>query len=99
MSEIDLLKAALLMGVYVALAGSYGLTYTLARLYLRHAFALRRAAIALYGLHGLSAIMLVAFTPLQAGWKALIIASSAAFLVIPPLTWRFLLLTHEGEVS
>jgi hypothetical protein len=52
----------------------------------------------LYGLHGVAAIVIVAWTPLQVGWKGLILASSAAFLVIPPLTWRFLRHTHETEV-
>jgi hypothetical protein len=97
MSEISLLQSALLLGLYVALAGSYGLVYTIARL--QDALILHRMACILYGLHGLTAIAIVAWTPLQIGWKGLIVASSAAFLAIPPITWRFLQRTHENEVQ
>jgi len=96
MSQINLLQSALLLGVYVTLAGGYGLLYTVARL--QHAIALQQISFALYGLHGLAAIALVGWTPLQMGWKGLVIVSSAAFLAIPPITWRFLQRTHENEV-
>jgi hypothetical protein len=52
----------------------------------------------LFGLHGLAAIAIVAWTPLQAGWKGLIAASSIAFFAIPPIIWRFIQRTHETEV-
>ena len=97
MNAINLLQAALLLGLYVALAGSYGLVYAIARL--QDAPSLRRIAFVLYGLHGLAAGVIVAWTPLQVGWKGLIVASSAAFLVIPPTVWRFLQRTHETEVQ
>jgi hypothetical protein len=97
MSEIGLLQSALLLGLYVALAGSYGLVYTIARI--QDAISLYRLSLVLYGLHGLTAIAIVAWTPLHIGWKGLIVASSAAFLVIPPLTWRLLQRTHEPEVQ
>ena len=96
MSEIGLLQSALLLGLYVALAGGYGFVYTIARL--QRAITLQQASFVLYGLHGLTAIAIVAWTPLQVGWKGLIVASSAAFLAIPPMTWRFLQCTHETEV-
>jgi hypothetical protein len=97
MSEIGLLQTALLLGLYVALAGSYGLVYAFARL--QEASILHRISLILYGLHGLTAIAIVLWTPLQVGWKVLIVASSAAFLAIPPITWRFLRHTHESEVQ
>jgi hypothetical protein len=97
MTEIGLLQSALLLGLYVALAGAYGLAYTLARI--QNAIALQRTSFVLYGLHALTAIVIVVWTPLQLGWKGLIVASSVAFLVIPPITWRFLQLTHETEVQ
>ncbi len=97
MSEIGLLQSALLLGLYAALAGSYGLVYTIARL--QDALILHRIALSLYGLHSLTAIVIVAWAPLQIGWKGLIVASSAAFLAIPPITWRFLQRTHETEVQ
>jgi hypothetical protein len=97
MSEIGLLQTALLLGLYVALAGSYGLVYAIARL--QDSSILHRLSLVLYGLHGLAAITVVAWTPLHVGWKGLIVASSAAFLAIPPITWRFLQRTHETEVQ
>jgi len=97
MNEISLLQTALLLGLYVALAGSYGLVYAIARL--REASILHRMSFLVYGLHGIAAIAIVAWTPLQIGWKGLILASSAAFLAIPPVTWRFLQRTHETEVQ
>ncbi len=97
MSEISLLQSALLLGLYVALAGSYGFMYTIARL--QDALILLRLAFVLYGLHCLTAIAIVVWTPLQIGWKGLIVASCAGFLAIPPLTWRLLERTHETEVQ
>jgi peptidoglycan/LPS O-acetylase OafA/YrhL len=97
MSEIGLLQTALLLGFYVALAGSYGLVYAIARL--QDSSILHRISFALYGLHGLAAIAIVTWTPLHVGWKGLIVASSVAFLAIPPITWRFLQRTHETEVQ
>ena len=97
MSEISLLQSALLLGLYVALAGSYGFVYTIARL--QDALILHRLSLVLYGLHTVTAIVIVGWTPLQIGWKGLIVASSAAFLAIPPITWRFLQRTHETEVQ
>jgi hypothetical protein len=85
-----------LLGLYVALAGGYGLAYTFARI--QCALALRRMSFVLYGLHVLTAMAIVVWTPLDAGWKGLIFASSVAFLGIPPATWRLLQLTHKTEV-
>ena len=78
------------------LAGSYGLVYAIARLW--DALILRRVSMILYGLHGLTALAVVGWTPLEIGWKGLIVASSVAFLAIPPITWHYLQRTHETEV-
>ena len=96
MTRLSLLETALLLGVYVALAGSYGLVYAIARL--QDVTILRRVSMILYGLHGLAALAIVGWTPLEVGWKGLIVASSIAFLAIPPITWRYLQRTHETEV-
>jgi hypothetical protein len=97
MTAMNLIQTALLLGLYVALAGSYGLSYAIARL--RGAGSFPRVPLIMYGLHAATAIVIVAWTPLHAGWKGLILASSAAFLVIPRITWRFLEHTHETEAS
>jgi len=117
MSGISLLQTALLLGVYVALAGGYGVVYAIAHLQdarlqdarlqdarlqdarLQDASILHRISLALYALHALAATAIVAWTPLRLGWKGLIVASSAAFLIIPPIVWRFLQRTHETEVQ
>ena len=96
MTKLSLLETALLLGVYVALAGSYGLIYALARL--QELAILRRISAIVYALHGLTAVAIVAWTPLEIGWKGLIVASSVAFFAIPPITWRYLQRTHETEV-
>jgi hypothetical protein len=97
MSGISLLQAALLLGLYVALAGSYGVAYAMA--HLQEAPVLHRISSILFGLHGLAAVAIVAWTPLQVGWKWLIVASSIAFFAIPPIIWRFIQRTHETEVQ
>jgi hypothetical protein len=51
MNEISLLQTALLLGLYVALAGSYGLVYAIARL--NEGSILHRISFIVYGLHGL----------------------------------------------
>ena len=97
MNEIGLLQTALLLGLYAALAGSYGLVYAIARLH--EASILHRLSFIVYGLHGLTAIAIIVWAPLLVGWKGLIVASSAGFLAIPPFTWRFLQRTHETETQ
>src|SRR5579864_346178 len=65
MIQIQLLETALLLGLYVLLAGGYALTYTLAWMWHRSGF--RTAAIALYGMHGLVAAGVVFWAPLWLG--------------------------------
>ena|SRR5215831_11812833 len=97
MTRLSLLETALLLGVYVALAGSYGVVYALARL--QGAAILRRISALIYALHGIiTAVAIVVWTPLEIVWKGLIVASSVAFFAIPPITWRYLERTHETEV-
>jgi hypothetical protein len=96
MTRLSLLETALLLGVYVALAGSYGVVYALARL--QGVAILRRISALIYALHGITAVAIVVWTPLEIVWKGLIVASSVAFFAIPPITWRYLERTHETEV-
>jgi hypothetical protein len=95
MTAVSLLETALLLGLYVALAGAYGLVYAIARL--KGAAVLRSLSVVIYALHAGAALAIVLWTPLDIGWKGLIVASSIAFLAIPPITWRFLRHTHETE--
>ena len=95
MTPSAMLATALLLGGFVAAAGAYGLLYCAVRLS-RHRM-LRAGSYASYGILCLIAFVLVAFTPLHLGWKALIAASCALYLIIPPVTWRYLLRLHRTE--
>jgi len=95
MTELGLLETGLLLGLYVLLAGMWGVLYGVARLCRLTVF--RGAASAVYGLHGLAALAIVMATPLGLGWKCLILASSLIFLAIPPVAWRFLQRIHADE--
>jgi hypothetical protein len=97
MTEFGLLQTGLLLGLYVLLAGTWGLLYAVARLWSTAIF--RRMAAAVYGLHGLTALAVIMRTPLGVGWKCLIVTSSLAFLAIPLIAWRFLQHIHENESS
>lgn len=90
-----MVATALLLGALVAAAGAYGLLYCVARLYGSPILgaASRVCCVAL----GALAAAIVALTPLHFGWKALVAASAAAYLAIPPITWRYLTRLHRGE--
>ena len=93
MSPFDLLVTSALLGLFVLLAGGYGVFYALGRLHDRR--GLIAAAFASYGLQCVVAAALLAFTPLLGGWKALIAASCVLYLPVPPLTWRYMGMLHH----
>ncbi len=92
-----MVATALLLGAFVAMAGTYGLLYCLAHLWDRS--VLRNASLLSYAALCAITVALIAFTPLHFGWKVLIAASCAAYLVIPPITWRYLTKLHRGELG
>ncbi|MBI3530837.1 MAG: hypothetical protein HY067_23065 [Betaproteobacteria bacterium] len=94
MSAAQMLVTSLLLGLFVLLAGCYGVLYCLGRL--RANGGLGRAAVVAYLLQGITTGML-ALTTLDFWWKALLLASFVAYFPIPPLTWRFLENLHEPE--
>jgi len=91
MSALPLIETGLLLGIYALLAGVWGLLYAVGRRLGRF----RPAAAAAYGLHALTALVIVLWTPLGFGWKCLIVAGTAAFWPIPQVVWRFLERTHS----
>jgi hypothetical protein len=95
MTPTGLLSTALLLGLYVLLAGGYGLVYTLARL--ERWRNLKSVAGVFFVLHCAIAVLIVVSSALAPGWKLLLVASSVAIFVIPPLTWRYLEHIHGGE--
>jgi hypothetical protein len=92
----QMLGISLLLGLFVLLAGCYGLLYCLGRL--RENRNLARLARAAYLLQGVTAGLL-ALSALDFWWKALLLASFVAYLPIPPLTWRLLENLHQPEES
>jgi hypothetical protein len=94
MTAAQMLGTSLLLGLFVLLAGCYGLLYCLGRL--RASRNLVRAAVAAYLLQGVTTGLL-ASSALDLWWKALLVASFVAYLAIPPLTWRFLEQLHEPQ--
>ena len=95
MTAGQMLGTSLMLGLFVLLAGCYGLLYSLGRL--RANRRLEHAAVAAYLLQGITTAGLLTLTPLDFWWKALLLASFLAYLPIPPLTWRFLENLHEPE--
>jgi hypothetical protein len=97
MTPRAMVATALLLGAFVAAAGSYGLLYCLSRLWRRP--ALKIASFACYGVLCALTAMILALTPLYFGWKILIAASCIAYLVIPSVTWRYLQRLHNEARS
>ena len=95
MTPSAMLVTALLLGGFVAAAGAYGLLYCAARI--SEHKALRAGGYLSYAGLCLIAFALVTFTPLHVGWKVLVAASCAIYLMIPPVTWRYLTRLHREE--
>jgi hypothetical protein len=88
-----LILSALLLGLFVLLAGVFGLLYSLA--ILRGVNRLFAAAYGCWVLQVLVTIAIVVVTPLGPGWKLLITASCLTYLQIPRLTWHYLQRLHN----
>jgi peptidoglycan/LPS O-acetylase OafA/YrhL len=95
MTPHAMLTTALLLGAFVTAAGAYALLYCAARIS-DHPM-LRAGGLLSYGALCMIAFALVAFTPLHVGWKVLIAVSCAAYLMIPPVAWRYLGRLHQEE--
>ncbi len=91
MSGAEFLVTSTLLGVFILLAGSYGVLYALGRL--RESGRLMAAAFSSYALQCAAAAALVAFAPLG-GWKVVIALSCLLYLPLPPLTWRYMTRLH-----
>lgn len=95
MTELELLWTALLLGGLVLLAGGYGILYGIGKL--AGSRAMRLAAFACYGLQCAITLAVVGFSPLTGPWKLVVVVGTLGFLVIPPVTWRFVEQTHQSE--
>ena len=97
MNALATLETGLLLGLYALLAGIWGVLFALAQL--REISIFRQSATVAYGLHAITALAIVLWTPLGFGWKCLIVGSSLVFFVMPWMTWRFLQHTHQNGGS
>jgi multisubunit Na+/H+ antiporter MnhG subunit len=97
MTPTAMVATALLLGAFVVMAGAYGLLYCASRLYDRAGLKTGRRLS--YAALCAIAAAVVFLTPLHLGWKLLVAGSCAAYLGIPPLTWRHLNRIHRGDTS
>ncbi len=95
MSPAQMLETSGLLGLFVLLAGCYGLLYGLGHLH--HRRDLIRAGFASYALQCAVAVAVLMFTPLLGWWKAFIALSCVLYCAIPPVTWRYLTLLHRPQ--
>ena len=93
MNPEQVLETAALLGLFVLLAGGYGLLYGLGQLRRRRDLIV--ACFACYGLQCIVVVAVLLFTPLLGWWKAFIALSCALYLAIPPVTWRYLTALHR----
>lgn len=87
-----LIETAVLLGLFVLAGGGYGGLYSIGRLSARP--LLVRLGLACWSLAFALAVVIALATPLDPGWKALILGSAIAYAVIPPVTWHYLERTH-----
>jgi len=95
MTPDALIRTTVLMGLLVLAGGGWGVLYCLARVRARR--DLLRAGAACYALVLVLALAICALSPLDVGWKLLIVASALAYAVIPPVTMRHLERLHAEE--
>lgn len=95
MTPESLLATAAMLGLFALAGGAYGGLYSIGRLAARPALVLAGCAcwVAAFAL----ALAIALATPLDFGWKLLILASAIIYAAIPPMTWRYLARTHTGE--
>lgn len=97
MTPASLIETAILLGLFVLAGGGYGSLYSAGRLWSRP--ALVRAGTACWVVAFALALTIAIRSPLDAGWKLLIVASAVVYAVIPPATWRYLERLHGEQDS
>lgn len=95
MTPQALIETTVMMGLLVLAGGAWGVLYCMGRVRARK--DLLRAGIASYALALLLALAIAVFSPLDFGWKLLIIGSALAYAAIPPITLRYLERLHSDE--
>lgn len=91
MTPVALIETALLLGLFVLAGGGYGGLYAIGRLRARAGLVVAGRACWIVAMA--LALVIALYTPLDLGWKLLILGSAVVYAVIPPMTWRYL--QHE----
>lgn len=92
-----LIETAVLLGLFVLAGGGYGGLYSIGRL--RSRVGLVRAGGVCWAIAFAIALVIALATPLDVGWKALILVSAVVYAIIPPLTWRYLERLHIERID
>ena len=95
MTPQALIETTVMMGLLVLAGGAWGVLYCVGRVRARK--DLVRAGIASYALALALALAIAVISPLDFGWKLLIIGSALAYAAIPPITLRYLERLHADE--
>lgn len=95
MTPAALIETAVLLGLLVLAGGGYAGLYGYGRLRARPALVAAATACWIAALAIALAIAVV--TPLETGWKWLVVVSAIVYAVIPPATWRYLERLHVAE--
>jgi len=93
MTPSELSLTAPLLGLFVLLGGCYGLFYGIGRLHRSRRLIV--AAYLMYCLQALTTAVILSGTPLSPFWKVFIVLSGLSYLMVPPLTWRYLQSLHH----
>lgn len=97
MTPAALIGTAVLLGLFAVAGGAYGGCYSIGRL--RDRPGLVRIGVACWVLTAILALVITFLTPLDPGWKLLVLASAAVYAAVPPMTWRYLERLHADEHS
>jgi hypothetical protein len=90
--SLDIINTALLLGLFVLLAGCYALFYTIGEL--RQSRHWINAGYVCFFCQVAVTVLIVMSASLGAGWQLLIIASCIACFKIPPMAFSYLKLIH-----
>lgn len=97
MNAFAVLGTAALLGLFVLMGGGYGGLYSFGRLW--HSRLLLWLGRACCAVAVAVAVCIALFTPLHFGWKLLILFSAAMYVVIPPMTWRYMEKLHPHSAG
>ena len=95
MTPAEVIMTAVGLAFFVLAGGCYGGLYAAAML--RSSRRLMRTAYACYAVQLMLTALVWAYSPLDTGWKVLILASVLAYAWVPAVTWRYMHILHRSE--